>query len=267
MMMSKEILIYKRVFQRLTVSQNLQILHAIHTDVQAYAMRAPNIQPVFETFGTELSNLNSFFKKNAKAFETEEIVKKDAARDFTVRAVISKAQYHCDFAMTDTEREEARRLVYIVEKYRDVAKMEYESETANLRSMVNELLQAPDLLDRFDIAGLVAKLKQENEEFEVLYNTRAQTVHDKQLKGNTAKYRTAASSAFDNLCKVATGLLLMPVGEDEKTAVESIIDLINGQIRQATVVYNRHAGVIAGKKTGGKDGETPEIDGETETQE
>ncbi|MDR1153455.1 MAG: hypothetical protein LBL04_01990 [Bacteroidales bacterium] len=98
--MSKEILTYKGVFQRLTVSQNLQILHAIHTDVQAYAMRAPNIQPVFETFGTELSNLDSFFRKNSKAFETENTVKKDAARDFTVRAVIAKAQYHCDFAMT-----------------------------------------------------------------------------------------------------------------------------------------------------------------------
>jgi hypothetical protein len=45
--MSKEILIYKGVFQRLTVSQNLQILHAIHKDVQTYAMRASNIQPVF----------------------------------------------------------------------------------------------------------------------------------------------------------------------------------------------------------------------------
>jgi hypothetical protein len=40
----------------------------------------------------------------------------------------------------------------------------------------------------------------------------------------------------------------MPVSEDEKNAVESIIDIINGQIRQATVVYNRHAGVVAGKR-------------------
>jgi hypothetical protein len=40
----------------------------------------------------------------------------------------------------------------------------------------------------------------------------------------------------------------MPVSEDEKNAVEGIVDIINGQIRQATVVYNRHAGVVAGKK-------------------
>ncbi|MDR1340332.1 MAG: DUF6261 family protein [Prevotellaceae bacterium] len=263
--MNREILIYKGVFQRLTVSQNLQILHAIHKEAQPYVMRAPGVQPVFETFGTELSNLDSFFKKNSKAFETEEIVKKDAARDFTVRATLAKVQYHYDFAMTGVEKEEARRLVFIVEKYKDAAKKEYESETAHLRSMVNELLQAPDLLERFGIAGLVARLKQENEEFEILYNARAQTVHDKQLKGNTSKYRTAANSAFDNLCKVVTGLQLMPVSEDEKTAVESIVDIINGQIRQATAVYNRHAGVLAGKKTG-KDGEIPEIDEGKETE-
>ncbi|MDR1119585.1 MAG: hypothetical protein LBM08_01545 [Dysgonamonadaceae bacterium] len=118
----KEILIYKGVMQRLTVSQNLQILHAIHKEVQAYAMRAPGIQPVFETFGTELSNLDGFFKKNSKAFETEEIVKKDAARDFTVRATVAKVQYHYDFAMTGVEKEEARRLVYIVEKYGKLTK-------------------------------------------------------------------------------------------------------------------------------------------------
>jgi hypothetical protein len=247
-MTTKEILNYKRVLQRLTVSQNLQILRAIRENVQSHVANVSGIYLVFETFGAELSNFENFFKQNPKAFETEEVVKKDAARDFTVRAVNAKIQYHYDFALTDEEKEAARRLVFIVDKYKDVAKMEYESETANLRSLVNELHQIPDLLNRFDIAGLVAKLKQENEEFEVLYNARAQTVHDKKLKGVAAKYRTTANKAFDNLCKVVTGLTLMPISEAEKTAIENIIDVINGQIQQATIVYNRHVGVVAGRK-------------------
>jgi hypothetical protein len=65
--MNREILIYKGVFQRLTVSQNLQILHAIHKKVQPYVMRAPGVQPVFETFGTELSNLDGFFQEKIKS--------------------------------------------------------------------------------------------------------------------------------------------------------------------------------------------------------
>ncbi|MDR0726423.1 MAG: DUF6261 family protein [Prevotellaceae bacterium] len=246
--MGKEISVYKRVLQRLTVSQNVQVLHAVNEGIRPHAAKVLGIRPVYETFDVEQSNFDDFFKNNAKAFETEEIVTLDDKRDFTVRALIAKVQYHYDFALTDEEREEARRLLYVVEKYRDVAKKEYESETALLRSLVNELQQIPDLLDRFEITGLVAKLKQENEEFEALYNVRAQNVHDKQLKGNTAKYRTAANKAFDNLCKVVTGLTFMPLSEDEKTAVENIIDMINGQIQQATVVYNRHAGVVAGKK-------------------
>jgi predicted XRE-type DNA-binding protein len=246
--MNKEILIYKRILHNLTVSQNVQILHAINEEMRPYTAKVLGIQSIYGTFGVELSNLSDFFKKHIKAFETEEIVNKDNKRDFTVRAVIAKAQYHYDFAFTDEEKEDARRLLYVVEKYKGVAKKEYESETALLRSLVNELQQIPDLLDRFGITDLVAKLKQENEEFETIYNTRAKNMRDKQLKGNTLKYRTAANESFDNLCKVITGLSLMSINEDEKSAIENIIDIINGQIQQATVVYNRRAGIVAGKK-------------------
>jgi hypothetical protein len=247
--MNKEILTYKRILQRLTVSQNVQVLHAVYNDVQPYVTKVQSIEPVIETLGSELSIMDDFLKKNHKAFETEEIVKKDAARDFTVRAIIAKVQYHYDFAFAAEEKEAARRLVYIVAKYKDAAKKEYESETAYLRSLVNELQQTPDLLDRFDITCLVTKLKQENEEFETLYNTRAQTIHDSRTKGNATKYRTSVNTAFDNLCKVVNGLLLMPVTADEKTATENIIDIINAHIRQATTIYNRHAGILDGKKT------------------
>jgi hypothetical protein len=260
--MDKEIFIYKRVLQRLTVSQNVQILHAIHVDIRSLAVKVSGLQPVFDTFGVGLSNFDDFFKKNPKAFETEEIAKKDAARDFTVRALIAKVRYHYDFAPTDGEKEEARRLAYIVEKYKNAAKMEYESETTHLRSLANELQQTPDLLEHFGITDLVAKLKRENEDFEALYNVRVQAVHDKHIEGNTAKYRTAANKAFDNLCNVITGLSLMPVSDEEKTTVENIIDIINGHIQQATVVYNRHAGIVAGKKkeTAGTDGEENDVE-------
>lgn len=246
--MSKEILTYKRVLTLINVSQNAQTLYAIYKDIQPYVFKAPNIQPVFETFGIELLVFDDFIKKSVKPYETEELVKLDAKRDFTVRSIIAKVQYHYDYAQSDGEKENARRLVYVVEKYRDVAQKEYESETAWLRNLINELQQTPDLLDTFGLTGLVAKLKQENEEFETLYNTRAQIVHDKQLKGNATKYRTVVNKAFDNVCKVLTGLLLTPISEEERSALESIVDIINGQIQQATIVYNRHAGVLAGKK-------------------
>jgi hypothetical protein len=208
----------------------------------------PALQPAFATFATALSNLSGFFKKNPKAFETEDIVKKDVERDFTVRAVTGKVQYHYDFAFTEDEKQQARRLMHVVEKYKGAATKDYETETVYLRSMVNELQQMPDLLDNFGIADLVARLKCENEDFEQFYNARAQIVHDKQLKGNASKYRLEANNAFDNLCKVITGLLYMPLSEEEKTTIDSIVDIINAHIRQATVIYNRHAGIVASKK-------------------
>jgi hypothetical protein len=256
--MVKEIFTYKRVFYNLTVSQNLQILHSIHNGVLPYVTIIPAIQPVFETFGSELSGFSNFFKQNPRAYETEDIVKKDSERDFSVRAVIGKVQYHYDFAMSEDEKGSARQLVYVVEKYRGADKKDYESETAILRSMVKELQQMPELLERFGITNLVAKLKQENEDFEVLYNSRAQTVHDKQIKGNATKYRTAANKALDNLCKTVTGLSFIPLNSGEKTALENIIDAVNAQIQQATVIYNRHAGVIAAKKNDENESEEKE---------
>ena len=245
--MNKEILTYKRVLQRLTASQNMQILHAIHKEIQPYVAESPGVQPVFETFDAELSILDDFVKRNPRIFETEELVEIDAARDFTVRALIAKVQYYYDFVLAGEEREEARRLVYVVKKFRNVAKKEYESETDCLRNLVNELQQTPDLLARFGMTGMVARLKQENEAFESLYDVRAQMVYDKQAKDNSTKYRLAVNRSFDNLCKVITGLLQIPVSDGEQNAIESIIDIINGQIQQATG-YN--TGVVAGKKEG-----------------
>jgi DNA replication initiation complex subunit (GINS family) len=265
--MNKEILTYKRVLTLINVAQNVQTLYAVYKDIQPYVFKAPSIQPVFEIFGTELFVLADFINKSFKPYETEELVKLDAKRDFTVRSVIAKVQYHYDYAQTDGEKENARRLVYVTEKYKNVAQKEYESETAYLRSLINELQQTPDLLDTFDLTGLVAKLKQENDEFETLYNIRAQIVHDKQSKGNATKYRSIVNKAFDNVCRAITGLLLTPLSDEERSALESIVDIINGQIQQITVVYNRHAGVIAKKKNNEKDDdmETPEIDGDEET--
>jgi hypothetical protein len=247
--MNKEILIYKRVLNKLTVLQNVQVLYSIRKKIQYYVPGIPEIQPAFETFSSDLSILDDFVKKNPKAIETEKIAQKDDERDFTVRAIIAKVQYHYDFAQSDEESEDACRLFYIVEKYKNVAKKEYEAETTLLRNLIDELQQVPDLLNRFCITKLVVKLQRENKEFEALYNARAQTVHDEQLRGNATKYRTTVNKAFDNLCKVITGLQFMPVCKQKKTAIENIIDIINSQIQQATVVYNRHVGVLtAGKK-------------------
>jgi hypothetical protein len=260
--MNKEILTYRRMLHNLTASQNVQVLRAINEGIRPHAANVPGIRPVYETFDIESSSFDDFFKNNAKAFETEEIAYLDNKRDFTVRSVVNKVQYHYDFAQNGAEREDARRLVYVVEKYGDAAKKEYEAETALLRSLVNELQQAPDLLGRFGIADLVVRLKMENEEFETLYNARAQNVHDRQLKGNTAKFRAAANKAFDNLCKVVTGLTFMPLNGNETVAVENIINVINGQIRQAAVVYSRHAGVVAGKKKDSENAGVEENNGE-----
>ncbi|MDR3268307.1 MAG: DUF6261 family protein [Tannerella sp.] len=243
--MEKEILSHKHLLYSLTASQNVQTLYAIHSGIQSRVANIPGIQPVFATFGTNLSTLDNFFKQNQKMFETEEVLKKDEERDFTVRAIGAKVRYHYDYARTEEERDVARRLLYIVDTYKDAVQKDYESETAYLRSMVNELQQWPDLLNRFSLGDMVEQLQQENDAFEALYNTRTQSLHDKRAKGNLQKYRTNANKSFDDVCHVAIGMLLMPIGKDEQMTLETLIDIINGQLEQAVIIYHRQAGVVA----------------------
>ena len=260
--MNKGILNYKRIFFRVSVSQNVETLFSIHTDVKSKAVNVPQLQIVFGGFERDLLAFDGYYKQNRKAFETEEVVQKDARRDFTLRAIIAKVDYNYDFAMSDGEREEARQLLYIAEKYRNAAKLEYQAETASIRSLVNELEQAPALLNKFGLTELTARLKQENEDFETLYNSRAHTVYDKSQKGNAAKYRKAANEAFDNFCKALQGILLIPLSEAERATVESIIDIVNGHIRQATIVYNRHVGIVSARKQGESGDESESIGAE-----
>ena len=254
--MRKEILKYKRVLYNLPVAQNVETLFSIHADVKPQIVNVPQLQMVFGNFEREQLAFDGFYKQRSKAFETEDIVQKDARRDFTLRAVIAKVDYCYDFALSDEEREEARRLLYIVEKYRKVVQIEYQAETASIRSMVSELEQVPELLATFGLTALTARLKQENEDFETLYNSRAQTVYDKHQKGNTTKYRSSANGTFDDFCAVLQSIQLTPLSESERAAVESIIDIVNGHIRQATIVYNRHVGIVSARKQGESSGES-----------
>jgi hypothetical protein len=43
-------------------------------------------------------------------------------------------------------------------------------------------------------------------------------------------------------------MLLMPLDDAAKSALEQIASLLNAQINQYGVNYRRHAGVVAGKK-------------------
>lgn len=246
--MGKEILLHKGLLHDLTTLRNVKMLHAIQKDIKVLAAKVSGLRPVFQTFGTELASLESFFRRRPKALDTETIMKKDEQRDFSVRAVIAKVRYHYDFAMSDEERNEACRLLLVAEKYKASARKNHESETACLRSLTGDLLRMPDLLERFGLTRTVDNLNRENDEFESLYMERVRTTRAKRTKGSALKYRMATNKAFDNLCKVVSSMLLMPVSEEEKSSLESIIDIINGHIKQTDVACNRHEDVSNPKK-------------------
>jgi hypothetical protein len=175
---------------------------------------------------------------------------KDDQRDATTLQLISRIDYHAKFPQNDEEREVAGVLRFIADGYRDAPRKNYQAETSYLRNMVAELRTNEAALNLFELTSLVNRLDRENTEFETLHNARTNAKEARRESGTLRKLSDTANKSFDVLCQITNGMLLMPLDDATKSALEQIASLLNAQINQYAVNYRRHAGVVSGKKKG-----------------
>jgi hypothetical protein len=114
--------------------------------------------------------------------------------------------------------------------------------------MIAELRKNGAGLKLFELTSLINRLEKENTDFETLYNARANAKEARRETGTLGNLSENANTSFDVLCRIINGMLLMPLDDATKSALEQIASLLNAQINQYSVNYRRHAGVVAGKK-------------------
>jgi hypothetical protein len=238
---------YKSLLTHITVVQNVQFHRDATGQIEPLAPQVNGIVPAFEAYKSDAVALDAEFDNKNKSLETDELVLKDDLRDATTVQLISRIDYHFKFPQNSEEKDAARVLKFIADSYKDAPRKNYQAETSYLRNMVVELRTNSVGLKLFGLTSLVNRLDRENTEFETLYNTRTNAKELQRERGPLTTLVSTTNRAFDVLCQIINGMLLMPLDDATKSALEQIVSLLNAQIHQYAVNYKRHVG-SAGKK-------------------
>jgi hypothetical protein len=246
--MSTKIDGYKTLLMHIAVAQNVQFHRDATGQIAPIVPQVNGIVPAFETYNSDAVALDAEFDRKSKSIETDELTLKDDVRDSITVHLIERIDFHFRWPQNDKEKETARKLKFIADAYKDVPHKSYQAETSYLRNMIAELRANEAGLALFGLTSLVNRLDRENTEFETLYNTRTNAKELRRERGPLTMLASKTNKSFDVLCQIINGMLLMPLDDATKSALEQITSLLNAQINQYAVNYKRHIGVAAGKK-------------------
>jgi hypothetical protein len=241
---------YKSLLARITVAQNVQFHKDVAGQIEPLAVKVSGLAPSFEAYKTDYVALDAEFDRKNKSIETDELVAKDNRRDATTVQLFSRIDYHFKFPQDENESEAARVLKFTADAYKNAPKENYTAETSYLRNLIAEFRKNTASLNLFGFTPLVDRLEKENNDFEQLHISRTNAKEARRERGTLTALAAKANDSFDVLSQIINGLSLMPLDADAKAALEEIVGIVNGQIHQYTVAYNRHAGIAASKKKG-----------------
>lgn len=239
---------YKTLLTQVTIAQNTQFHRDATGQIALIVPQVDGIVPAFEIYRSDANMLDMEFDKKTKSIETEELSLKDERRDAITTQIISRIDYHSKFPANEAEKESIHVLKFIADSYRESPQKNYQAETSYLRNMVAELRKNNSGLELFGLTPLVNSLDKENTEFETLHNVRTNAKEAKRERGTLKTLVKTANYSFDIFCQISNGMLLMPLDDASKSALEQIVSIINALIHQYTIIYHRHAGTVASKK-------------------
>jgi hypothetical protein len=240
---------YKSLLTRITVAQNVQFHREAATGIAPFAAKVSGIATALDSYQEDTNRLDDEFDTQTKSIETSELILLDNKRDGTTVQIISRIDYHAKFPENSGDADAARKLQFIMDTYKDAPRKNYQAETSYLRNMIEDLNKHADSLTLFGLTSLIGRLEKENNSFETLYLARTGNRETKRGRGTLTELAAKANASFDIVCQIVNGLSLMSLNVDTKAAIDEIIGFVNGQIHQYTVVYRRHAGVTAKKKS------------------
>jgi hypothetical protein len=244
---------YKSLLTHITVAQNVQFHRDAAGQIDPFVQQVDEIVPAFKTYNSDAVALDAEFDRKSRSIETDELVLKDDVRDSIILHIIDRIDFHFKLPQNNGEKEAARVLKFIADAYSDVPRRSYQSETSYVRSMVAELRMNKAGLELLGLTSLVDRLDRANTEFETLYNTRTSAKELRRKRGTLTTFATTTNKSFDVLCQIINGMLLMPLDDAVKSALEQIASLLNAQINQYAVNYKRHAGSAKKKKDNERD--------------
>ncbi len=227
--------------------------------------------PYLEYFGTE----HVSFMKNRRYEDTYLVVQKHGNREAIFNYLLTSTSVAQNLPMTAVA-EAARRVYFLLEPHRNLARLNYASATASLAKLLTELKNegyAADL-EILGMTGTVESLYQENEEFRTTYNKRSDEglvrYNAEKMSSIRLKVDDAARACFEMINALYL-LAYMNGNTETMAALGAIIDRINALMLELQKTLSRSG--VAGKPEGEEeddefvtDDETTE-DGDSSTEE
>ncbi|GHV48787.1 hypothetical protein FACS1894181_05550 [Bacteroidia bacterium] len=245
---------HKRLLSRITIPQRAGFHKEVCSQIEPLVPQVSGIAPSFNIYKAASEKLNTTYNQRTKSIMTEELVGIDEIRDGITEALINLISFYLKFPENEAEAEAARLLKFEADAYKNTPRKDYPTETVNVRSLTTDLRKHPEAIALLGLDPLITRLETKNNLFEGIYNARANAFIAKSKRGTLTDLATQANDAFDIFCRVIDGVSLMQLDAATRSAVDQIIDIINAQIHQYTIVYHHHAGVIAAKKKDNGDG-------------
>ncbi|MDR2495809.1 MAG: DUF6261 family protein [Tannerellaceae bacterium] len=243
--MGQTIQSHKDLLHNLAIAQKVQLHYETAELIKDDAAQVDLIADIVAEYEEDATELNTAYNESLKSMETEDMVVKDSSRDSIIVEVRRRVNFAYKNPTTEAEKHNARLIKFEIDKYDHAITADYKAQTSAVRKLVTDVHTQQPALDELGLNDLFDRLEVINNEFEVLYLSRSEALEDKRERGPLKEKADKANKSFDVICTAIEGLLLVKVSPAVKAALEGMVSHINAQIHDYTIIYHRHAKIVA----------------------
>ena len=207
--------------------------------------------------------LDNSYKWPQASPQTEVIAGLEKERDRLLTWLYHVVNDHLNLSPKPNTKPAAKAISFILNNYKGWHKANYEEETAMVTNLLEELDKPENAahIVALGIGEIISLIRQNNVDFQALYETRYDIQQVHRVDGNTKEARHDADTAFNELCLAIVALRSMLTAQADIDKLDALILSINGTIEQYTIVYHRHVGILKHKKDDDKKDDDKKDDG------
>jgi hypothetical protein len=157
----------------------------------------------------------------------------DASRDADIAYVFSTIRAAARYSKLQDRYMAAQNLIHIVNTYKGITKQGQTTETGLIKNMLVafDTPVSKAALATLGLQPIINSLKATNEQFNILWSSRASEEEASRVHGTVKESRTKSDEALYNFGTILSGAYRSGfLTEAQKTAVGEFIDFINAQI-------------------------------------
>jgi hypothetical protein len=231
-------------FGRLRISELIEYFTLVGSICRKFNPAEMNVEPQCSNLSQSVEKAEASFKLDSSSPITTEMVALDQARDqdiICLRMLAEGYTYHFDPA----KKAAGQQILKIINLYGDkIYALNYESQTAVVRNLTNDLLLKPELVVALETTGMhevALKARENNNAFSQKYLERIEDTANK-----------TAISTSERL-KESISLYRVLVRHLEANALLNAMENLNNAISEINKVAERFNAIIRNRQSAGKD--------------